>query len=184
MRWSRDLFFRLVTAVRMEVVYVQDSYWSDSGCCFRRAGNSKLRSSRACPGSRRRRSGDDIRGSDRLSLTGVDAADPEAIVELSCHDDRRCRANPSRLRYFFARVRSVVEQPTDRAILTALFASLFFLNYRTQLFDLAAGERLIFSTSRTVGGAEIIGFVAIAVVLKDLKADIVLRGLTSRRFSQ
>src|SRR5689334_4396869 len=85
------------------------------------------------------------------------------------------RANPSILRQVFTEVRRAVEQPTDRTILIAIFTSIFFLNYVTQLFDLSAGERLIFATSRTVGGAQIIGFVAIAVVLKDLKADVVLR---------
>ena len=85
------------------------------------------------------------------------------------------RANPSSLRQVFTKVRHAIERPTDRTILIALFASLFFLNYVAQLFDLSAGERLIFSTSRTVSGAQIIGFIAIAVVLKDLRADIVLR---------
>src|SRR5262245_12840689 len=87
------------------------------------------------------------------------------------------RTRPSRLPTIFDKVRGVVEQPTDRVILIALFASLFCLNYGAQLFSLAAGERLIFPTSRTVGAAEIIGFFAIAVVLKDLKTDAVLRRL-------
>jgi hypothetical protein len=84
-------------------------------------------------------------------------------------------SRPSRLSSIFAKIRDAVEQPTDRTILIALFASLFCLNYLAQLFDLDAGERLIFSTTRTVSGAEIIGFAAIAIVLKDLKSDTVLR---------
>ena len=82
---------------------------------------------------------------------------------------------PSSLRGIFVKLRDAIEQPTDRTVLAALFASLFFLNYVAQLFDLAAGERLIFSSSRTISGAQLIGFVAIAVVLKDLAADRVLR---------
>jgi hypothetical protein len=82
---------------------------------------------------------------------------------------------PSSLHGIFVKLRDAIEQPTDRTVLAALFASLFFLNYVAHLFDLAAGERLIFSSSRTVSGAELIGFVAIAVVLKDLAADRVLR---------
>jgi len=85
------------------------------------------------------------------------------------------RARLSRGKGIFAQVRDTVEQPTDRILLMALFASLFCLNYGALLFNLAAGERLIFPTSHTVSGAEIIGFIAIAVVLKDLRADPVLR---------
>jgi len=85
------------------------------------------------------------------------------------------RTRPLRLRDIFAQVRDAVEQPTDRLVLLALFASLFCLNYGAQLFNLAAGERFIFSATRTVSGAEIIGFVAIFAVLKDLKADPILR---------
>jgi len=82
---------------------------------------------------------------------------------------------PSSLRGIFFKLRDAIEQPTDRTVLAALFASLFCLNYVAQLFDLAAGERLIFSSSRTISGAQLIGFVAIAVVLKDLAADRLLR---------
>ena len=82
---------------------------------------------------------------------------------------------PSRRASIVSQVRDAIEHPTDRIVLGALFVSLFCLSYFAQLFDLNAGERLIFSTTRTVSGAEIVGFVAIAVVLKDLKADHVLR---------
>jgi len=84
-------------------------------------------------------------------------------------------SKPSSLNRVFIRAREAVEQPTDRIVLTAIFVSLFCLNYIAQLFDTAAGERLIFATSRTVSGAEIIGFIAIAVVLKELGAQRVLR---------
>src|SRR5262245_36340941 len=84
-------------------------------------------------------------------------------------------SRPSKLTDFVAQARKAIEQPDDRIVLAALFASLFFLSYLLQLFDLGAGERFIFGTSRTVSGAEIVGFVAIAVVLKELGTDRVLR---------
>jgi len=111
-----------------------------------------------------------------ISFAEVGGADPEAprrtfhVMTIDV-----VRASPSTLRHVFGQVRRAAEQPTDRVILIALFTSLFFLHYVMQLFDLTAGERLIFATSRTLGGAQIIGFVAIAVVLKDLKSDVVLR---------
>ena len=66
----------------------------------------------------------------------------------------------------------------DRVVLTAVFVTLFFLNYAGNLIDaltnISAVENVL-THSRTITGAEILGFVAIAVILKDLKTDRVLR---------
>jgi len=78
---------------------------------------------------------------------------------------------PSRLIGIFAQIRDAVEKPTDRLVLMALFACLFCVNYGVQFFNFGAGERLITSATYTVSGAELIGFIAIAAVLKDLKSD-------------
>jgi hypothetical protein len=65
----------------------------------------------------------------------------------------------------------------DRVALAVVFVALFCLNYAPHLFDaftniFAVGNDL--DHSRTVSSAEILGFVAIAVVLCDMGAD---RGL-------
>ena len=87
-------------------------------------------------------------------------------------------ARPSRRRSIFIQLNEAIKSLDDRVVLTALFVTLFFLNYATNLVDaltnLSAVENDL-SHSRTITGAEVLGFVAIAVVLKDLKADRVLR---------
>jgi hypothetical protein len=67
---------------------------------------------------------------------------------------------------------------SDRVALAAVFVVLFCLNYAPHLFDaftniFGVGNDL--DHSRTVSSAEILGFVAIAVVLCDMRADRVLR---------
>jgi hypothetical protein len=87
---------------------------------------------------------------------------------------------PTRLsarRVVFSRLHDTIKYLDDRAVLTALFVTLFFLNYAGNLIDaltnLSVDNDL--THSRTITGAEVLGFVAIAVVLKDLRADRVLR---------
>lgn len=66
----------------------------------------------------------------------------------------------------------------DRVVLAALFVILLFFNYATDLVDTFAKTFAVDSElahSRTASGAELLGLVAIAVVLKDLKSDRVLR---------
>ena len=68
----------------------------------------------------------------------------------------------------------------DRVVLAAVFVTLFLLNYAGNLFDAVTNISAVqndLTHSRTITGAEILGFVAIAVVLKDLKTDRVLRWL-------
>jgi hypothetical protein len=75
----------------------------------------------------------------------------------------------------FVRLRDRIKRAraNDRVVLAGFFASLFLLYYRANLLNLIAGD--ILPASRTLSGAEILGFLAIASVLKDLKADCVLR---------
>jgi hypothetical protein len=87
-------------------------------------------------------------------------------------------ARPSRRRFVFNRLNEAIKGLDDRVVLTALFVTLFFLNYAANLIDALANISAVeidLDHSRTITGAEILGFVAIAVVLKDLKADRVLR---------
>jgi hypothetical protein len=65
----------------------------------------------------------------------------------------------------------------DRVVLTAAFVALFSLNYAGSLIDAVANISAVehgLTHSRTASGAKFLGFVAVAVVLKDLKTD---RGL-------
>ena len=72
----------------------------------------------------------------------------------------------------FVRLRDRIKRAraNDRVVLAGFFASLFLLYYRANLLNLIAAD-----TSRILSGAEILGFFAIASILKDLKADCVLR---------
>jgi hypothetical protein len=66
----------------------------------------------------------------------------------------------------------------DRVVLTAVFVMLFLLNYAGNFFDALANISAFdndLTHSRTISGAEVLGFVAIAVVLKDLSTGRVLR---------
>jgi len=67
---------------------------------------------------------------------------------------------------------------SDRVVLAALFVVLFCLNYAPHLFDAFTNIFAVDNNldhSRTVSSAEILGFAAIAVVLRDLHVDRVLR---------
>ena len=82
---------------------------------------------------------------------------------------------PSAGRALFSQLRKYLD---DRVVLTALFVMLFFLNYAGNLIDALTNISAVendLTHSRTITGAEVLGFVAIAVVLKDLSADRVLR---------
>jgi hypothetical protein len=66
----------------------------------------------------------------------------------------------------------------DRVVLTAVLVALFSFNYAGSLIDAVTNISAVdndLTHSRTAGGAEILGFAAVAVVLKDLKSDRVLR---------
>jgi hypothetical protein len=85
---------------------------------------------------------------------------------------------PSVRRVLFSQLRDAIKYFDDRVVLTAVFVALFFLNYAGNLIDAVANISAVendLTHSRTVSGAEALGFVAIAVVLKDLKTDRVLR---------
>jgi hypothetical protein len=82
---------------------------------------------------------------------------------------------PSVRRVLFSQLRKYLD---DRVVLTALFVTLFFLNYAGNLIDALTNISAVendLTHSRTITGAEVLGFVAIAVVLKDLSTDRVLR---------
>jgi len=81
---------------------------------------------------------------------------------------------PSVRRVLFSQLRKYLD---DRVVLTALFVTLFFLNYAGNLIDALTNISAVendLTHSRTITGAEVLGFVAIAVVLKDLSTDRVL----------
>jgi len=85
---------------------------------------------------------------------------------------------PSVRRTVFTRSQNSIKHLNDRVVLAAVFVALFCLNYAPNFIEalaniFAVGHDL--SHSRTVSGAEVLGFVAIAVALKDLKADRLLR---------
>ncbi|HXW64790.1 MAG TPA: hypothetical protein VEK74_06890 [Burkholderiaceae bacterium] len=74
--------------------------------------------------------------------------------------------------------RDAVKYLSDRVVLTAVFITLFYLNYASSLIDAFANIFAVdndLARSRTVSGAEILGFVAIFVVLRDLRTERVLR---------
>jgi hypothetical protein len=78
----------------------------------------------------------------------------------------------------FAQLHDAIKFLDDRVVLTALFVTLFFVNYAGNLIDALTNISAVendLTHSRTITGAELLGFVAIAVVLKDLKTDRVLR---------
>ena len=62
----------------------------------------------------------------------------------------------------------------DRVVLTAVFVALFTVNYAANLINAFTNDPAL-THSRAITGAEFLGFVAIAVILKDLKSDRVLR---------
>jgi hypothetical protein len=85
---------------------------------------------------------------------------------------------PSVRRIVFLHLHDAINHVNDRVVLAALFVTLFFLNYAANLIDAFANISAVendLTHSRTITGAEILGFVAIAVILKDLKTDRVLR---------
>jgi hypothetical protein len=69
-----------------------------------------------------------------------------------------------------------IKHLTDRVVLTASFVILFFFDYATNILDAFAkfGVENELAHSHTVSGAELLGFVAVAVILKDCKSDRVL----------
>jgi hypothetical protein len=87
-------------------------------------------------------------------------------------------ARPSVQRLLFIQLHEATKRLDDRLVLTVLFVVLFFLNYAANLVDAFANISALendLAHSRTITGAEILGFVAIAVVLKDLKTERLLR---------
>ena len=85
---------------------------------------------------------------------------------------------PSSHRRGFSQLHEVIKYLDDRAVLTAVFITLFIVNYAGNFIDALTNISAVendLTHSRTVSGAEILGFVAIAVVLKDLSTDRVLR---------
>jgi hypothetical protein len=89
--------------------------------------------------------------------------------------------SPTRLsvREFVARhLQDAISHLNDRVVLTVVFVALFSLNYTGSLIDAVANFSAVendLTHSRTAAGAAIFGFVAVAVVLKDLNSDHVLR---------
>ena len=71
---------------------------------------------------------------------------------------------------------NAIKYLSDRVVLTAVFVALFSVNYAANLINaFTVATHLTLPHSRALTGAEFLGFVAIAVILKDLKSDRVLR---------
>ncbi|MBO0754452.1 MAG: hypothetical protein J2P54_01210 [Bradyrhizobiaceae bacterium] len=80
--------------------------------------------------------------------------------------------------FVITQLHDAINRLNDRVVLTAVFVALFSLNYAGSLIDAVANISAVendLTHSRAASGAEILGFVAVAVVLKDLKTDVVLR---------
>jgi hypothetical protein len=85
---------------------------------------------------------------------------------------------PSVREFVGTRLHDAINHLNDRVVLTAVFVTLFSLNYAGSLIDAVANISAVendLTRSRTASGAAIFGFVAVAVVLTDLKSDRVLR---------
>jgi hypothetical protein len=85
---------------------------------------------------------------------------------------------PSARRFVFSQLSDGIKFLDDRTALAALFVTLFFLNYAGNFIDALTNLSAVdndLTHSRTITGAEVFGFFAIAVVLKDLNRDRVLR---------
>ena len=85
---------------------------------------------------------------------------------------------PSVREFVVTRLHDAINHLNDRVVLTAVFVALFSLNYAGSLIDAVANISAVendLTHSRTASGAAIFGFVAVAVVLTDLKSDRVLR---------
>lgn len=87
-------------------------------------------------------------------------------------------ARPPGREFVVTHLHDAFKHLNDRVVLAALFVTLFFRNYAANLIDALTNISAVendLTHSRTTTGAEILGFVAIAVILKDLKTDRVLR---------
>lgn len=87
-------------------------------------------------------------------------------------------ARPSVRRSLSTPPRDALTFLSDRVALAAVFVVLFFLNYAPHLFDAFTNIFAVdndLDHSHTVSSAESLGFAAIAVVLRDLQTDRVLR---------
>jgi hypothetical protein len=87
-------------------------------------------------------------------------------------------ARPPMSEFAVTRLRDAINHLNDRVVLTAAFVALFSLNYAGGLIGAVANIFAVendLTLSRTANGAEILGFVAVAVTLADLKSDHVLR---------
>jgi hypothetical protein len=112
------------------------------------------------------------------SSSDVTVADPGALGLDS--DSMTIAASPARLsaREILVSRLQATKFPADRIVLAGAFVLLFSLNYAGNLIDAVTNAVAVDNDlvhSRTASGAEILGFVAIAVVLRDFKTDRVLR---------
>ena len=85
---------------------------------------------------------------------------------------------PSVREFVVTHLYDAINHLNDRVVLTVVFVALFSLNYAGSLIDAVANISAVendLTHSRTASGAAIFGFVAVAVVLTDLKSDRVLR---------
>jgi hypothetical protein len=87
-------------------------------------------------------------------------------------------ARPSVRRMLSIAPRDALTFLSDRVVLAVIFVVLFCLNYAPHLFDAFTNIVAVdidLDHSRTISSAEFLGFAAIAVILRDLQADRVLR---------
>jgi exosortase/archaeosortase family protein len=85
---------------------------------------------------------------------------------------------PSGRELIVTQLNDAMSRVNDRVVLAVVFLSLFLLNYSGSLIEAVLNISAVdndLTHSRTASGAQVLGFVAVAVVLAELKSDRVLR---------
>jgi exosortase/archaeosortase family protein len=85
---------------------------------------------------------------------------------------------PSGRELIVTQLNDAMSRVNDRVVLAVVFLALFLLNYTGSLIEAVLNISAVdndLTHSRTASGAQVLGFVAVAVVLAELKSDRVLR---------
>jgi hypothetical protein len=80
--------------------------------------------------------------------------------------------------FVLAHPSDAISHLSDRVVLIVVFVALFLLNYAGNVIEAVTNISSVdndLAHSRTASGAQVLGFVAVAIVLADLKSDRVLR---------
>jgi hypothetical protein len=85
---------------------------------------------------------------------------------------------PSGREFVVTHLNDAMSRVNDRVVLAIVFVALFSLNYTGSLIEAVLNISAVdkdLTHSRTASGAQVLGFIAVAVVLAELKSDRVLR---------